>query len=804
MATASWTVTKQMMGDINASGDANPGDLHIPIGYWSAGTGYATRAALYAPISFAGMTGINEARLYLRANAPSSGYHTKGTSTASIYALRKTADWSETSHGGSAAVDELWGADGRIVTNNYLAGVVSGDLANMGALTDGAWYYVTITGIVQAWFAGNPNYGLLIYNATSESNASYSKQFWSRHASGSEPYIWIDYSTNTAPYAPTNLSPTASQTYHSGTAFTASGSHSDPDAGDYLTGYQIIVYLDDGASAIIDTGYVGSGASATFNHALNVGGYGANRFYRWIARTWDKAGVVGPWSAQQRFKLNSVPNAPTINTPTANDATPTLSGTFSDPDPGDGLSQVNYQVVRNSDGAVMWDTYLSASGTSFSTTYGGTALVSGTQYRWNARTLDTNGAWSGWTSWNYWTYTAPTGPTISPRSNNLLTDTTPDLTISYGSQFTDHEIYVYSSAAGGTAVWSDTPVAYAATTSKVVTVGTALTPGVTYYWKARVYLTTATWTDWTGFASGQSGNLNASFRINSTPTKPTGVTARNNPGVPAVTRSTDGMLMVTDRVPLLEAVYTDAELSGYNDVPTKRSIEIYNDSTSALVHSDAVTTSLPYTTPMRYFPGTITNSTTLAAAAVAGATNIKVTAVTGYAIGDRIRVGPAGATQEIVTISTVGTAGSGGTGLTLSSGLLYDHANAEAIAEITPVLANETTYKMRWQFADVSGTYGVWSDYVQFKVTQPSTLSTVAPSGTVTSPSFTITWNHASPGSKAQGAYRVRITRDSDAVTVHDTGWVTSSTESYALAAGVLQNSTAYTITVDAVDTDGI
>lgn len=73
-------------------------------------------------------------------------------------------------------------------------------------------------------------------------------------------------------------------------------------------------------------------------------------------------------------------------------------------------------------------------------------------------------------------------------------------------------------------------------------------------------------------------------------------------------------------------------------------------------------------------------STTLAAASVAGATNIKVTAITNFAPGDYVSIDTAGLIEYRV-IDVVGTAGSGGTGITFRDPLLQGHANGVAVVE---------------------------------------------------------------------------------------------------------------------------
>ena len=66
--------------------------------------------------------------------------------------------------------------------------------------------------------------------------------------------------------------------------------------------------------------------------------------------------------------------------------------------------------------------------------------------------------------------------------------------------------------------------------------------------------------------------------------------------------------------------------------------------------------------------------TTLAAAALTGATNIKVASVTGFTAGMAITI-DTGSNAEPATIMTVGTSGSGGTGITLTGPLAKNHAN---------------------------------------------------------------------------------------------------------------------------------
>lgn len=499
MATSSWTVTKQMMAASN-TGAANPGDLHIPIGYWSAGTGYATRATLYAPIDFSGKTAINEARLYMRANAPASGYHTKGTSNGTIYAFRKTADWSETSHGGSAAIDELWGANGAWVVNDYLD-AWGGSQQTYGNMSDGTWYYMVITEIVQDWFAGHPNYGLMLYNASSESSASVSKQFWSRHASGSQPYIWVDYSTNTAPLEPHSLYPTGSVVTHTGTNVTLSGYHNDVDAGEYITGVHVQVYDDALSTNYVDYYWNPGGTSfaGTFTHPQG------NKWYQWRARTADKNGVWGPLGGFNRYLVNTPPSQPSgaiSETPTGaiKTLTPTFNITRNDGDAPYGDYMGGYQIhmyagAPAGQGTFVWDSGATAVAAGTSTAvrgYNGPALSWGTTYYWYPKTYDAYGAWSDWNYQvpSFTTYKAELPVNLAP-ANTVVGSLTPTFTGDRGS--TSYTVSVYAievyEANGTTLKWASgdlaTGITNGATFSKAYA-GAALSYNTEYKWRAAV------------------------------------------------------------------------------------------------------------------------------------------------------------------------------------------------------------------------------------------------------------------------------------------------------------------------------
>jgi hypothetical protein len=76
--------------------------------------------------------------------------------------------------------------------------------------------------------------------------------------------------------------------------------------------------------------------------------------------------------------------------------------------------------------------------------------------------------------------------------------------------------------------------------------------------------------------------------------------------------------------------------------------------------------------------GTQANRTTLSADAKAGATNIKVRGVNGFAVGDKIIIGTP-ANQKTYTVTTVGAQGRAGTSVDFTPAFLEPHSNGEDV-----------------------------------------------------------------------------------------------------------------------------
>lgn len=522
MATKTFTVSKQMMSCVGSGsfggGAANPGDLHIPIGRWNAGTGltWVSRATLYAPVSFSGMSAINAARLYFYQHT-ASGFHAKGSGTKGVTPYRKTSDWSESGAGTSTAVDEVWGGNGSdIVTAGYDTTSDDGSSDFNTTAADGTLDYVDITEIVKVWFGGAANYGVLIRasSGAETTDASDAMEFYSRHSSGERPYIWIDYDTNTAPNAPVSLNPAGNEIVNSGTSVTVSGSRSDPDSGDYITGVDLRMYEDDGTTVRDAETYYPTGSPTTFSRTMTVPH--GNAFYRWKARTRDKESVWGAWSATQRFLANTVPNAPSTSlaqTPTTSvkTLTPTFNITRSDGDSPYGDDMQRYQIdLETSSGTNIWDStqiLVTAGTTTVNKVYNGPALSWGTSYRWRARTQDENDAWGAYSSYDtFTTFQAGAPITLSPTGNVVTSTLTPTLSGARATTdytISNYELELYESN-GTTLKWSSgvlsTGITNGATFAKVYN-GAALSFGTQYKWRARLTGSIGGTSAWTSLQS---------------------------------------------------------------------------------------------------------------------------------------------------------------------------------------------------------------------------------------------------------------------------------------------------------------
>lgn len=490
MATVTWNVSKDArIADNGTSLGAGASDFN-PIGLYS---GYLYRTLLGFSYSFSGMVSITSAILWMKSST--QNYVAFGADPdVSVRCL--SSSWSEgTSVGlsGSNAV-EWTGQPG--VTGS----TATGDMTT----SESTWDSIDITTLMQERLAaykasGTAFYGLRLF-APNEGSSDDVWEIYSKDQSTSnDPYIVVTYTTNTAPNAPTSPTPTG-DTVVTGLTPTFSANFSDPDAGDLMAQAQVIVYADDGTTVVWDSGaFAATGAIGDpFSKVYAGPALTGNTFYKWKGRTADDSVAWGAYTALQRFKVNSTPNAPTISlteSPTTDvkTLTPTFNMTHSDPDASDS-SMLGYHIIlETSAGGAVWDSGdISVAATvSKAVTYAGPALAWQTAYRWRARTQDSNGAWGAYSSnATFTTHTTGVPINLDPTGSEIASSLTPTFTgarATTADSLTSLQILVYASN-GTTLIWDSGNSGTGVTSSSFsrVYAGTALTAATTYKWQARV------------------------------------------------------------------------------------------------------------------------------------------------------------------------------------------------------------------------------------------------------------------------------------------------------------------------------
>jgi len=227
--------------------------------------------------------------------------------------------------------------------------------------------------------------------------------------------------------APTNLIPADGAETTTLTP-TFQGTHT-ANIGAMVAAYIEVRRVSDNAAMWISNGQAASGATFSLS-------YGGTPLVKGVQYNWRAAteatgeGKQGTFSAFQGFTAgdNAAPTA-NIVSPSGGaqiaTLTPTLTWGFNDPDTGDTQASWQVQVQRQSDSVVMWDPGV-VTGADTSVVYAGTALASGTAYRWRIRAQDNHGAWSEYSAWAVFTpANAPDRPTgITPSGlTNTLTPT---------------------------------------------------------------------------------------------------------------------------------------------------------------------------------------------------------------------------------------------------------------------------------------------------------------------------------------------------------------------------------------------
>jgi hypothetical protein len=293
-------------------------DDHLPVGFMSTDTSYQVRSLVKFSTNWADMTSITSATLYLKT---SNTWHTAvgGTGDRDIYVARCTSSWSE----GTRGSDEVWYGDNSVEWSNQPSVTTTGRATIVASSADNTWVTCDVTDIVMAWAPSSlggsaaSNYGVRLY-PVSEAVGGDRAEFWSAESGNGTPKIRVYYTTNSAPTAPTGLSPSGSI---SGTNPTFTLTHNDADS-DPLSTYDLQVSTDQTFVTVTHLnaadktdGITGDTVSVSYS-TLGGTALSAGTTYYWRARTNDGVTGDGTWCAAQTLYTNRAPTA-AVTTPAA-------------------------------------------------------------------------------------------------------------------------------------------------------------------------------------------------------------------------------------------------------------------------------------------------------------------------------------------------------------------------------------------------------------------------------------------------------------------------------------------------------
>jgi hypothetical protein len=516
MASVTYSSTKDASAIYDPSGvsnytsDWNGFDQHHPVGAFSST--FAARSLIYFPISFSGMTSITNATLTLKVTSYHGAFGSNSNKT--LYAARSLRAWTE-----QAGAENSWTNASGTYNSHLYTDTPDSDYATadqtyttaIGSKTDGSTITLLVTDIVRSWFTGSANNGFVLYNNNLTSTAHY-MEFGSREntTSAYRPTLNITYTTNTAPNAPTNLSPTGGVVVNSVTP-TLSGLFSDPDAGDTLSAVNYQVYASDGTTLIYDSGWVAA-SGTSFSNIYGGSSLTGNVTYKWQARTKDAAGVAGAFSAQQSFIANNVPSAPVVTITTQPSAdlgtlTPSINIANNDADLTDSIKSYSVLWKDSSGSTIATSTATGLTAQNITFAYPGTPNLSwGSSYKVSASTTDQNNATSNYSSdQSFATHKTGAPINLAPSGATVSSSIAPTFTgdrSSSAESLTSVQILLYANDES-TLIW-DSGVLTSGVTSSTFSIGyigTTLSYSTTYKWKARVTSSVGGTSDYTVFSS---------------------------------------------------------------------------------------------------------------------------------------------------------------------------------------------------------------------------------------------------------------------------------------------------------------
>ena len=560
----------------NYTSDWNGTGYMTPIGVTSTGT-YVFRGMMhFSSFSTSGITSISAAELQLNyyhsGTSANNAVNSGNSSTRSVEVYLAPSSIINAGSGSSFPATGWTNYSGYTYESKAVGYLTtpSASVTVSGVKADGADINIDVTSLMQ-YVLANPSFTfrgfVLKIDDESASSTSSCVQFYAIDSSvpGNDPVLSVTYNSNTAPNAPTNLSPT-------GGGFTTSkvlsATFSDPDSGDSLSAYQVQISTGSAFSTILyDSGeVVGTGTSISHTHTAALT---YNTTYYWRVRTKDAAGLFGAYSdGTASFKPNTKPNTPSNLTPSGglivSSLTPTFSGSSSDPDSGDSLALARILLYRSSDNRLEWDSGDFASGVasftkifgSGGTTYNNLSLD--TAYYWTALVKDSNGASSSTSSSaTFTTYASGVGemtPSVTA-GNGWVKTLTPSFNFVTPVNMNQYWIRLYDTngtlirTIGPTAV---SPVATTLSAAYVYAGAPALEFGNRYQWTAQFRDTNNV---------TQSESAKEVFWTNAAPVA-NNIFPANNQAVTSIN-------------PAIQVGFADQDLSnGFADSPTALSIEV--------------------------------------------------------------------------------------------------------------------------------------------------------------------------------------------------------------------------------------
>jgi hypothetical protein len=617
-----------------------------------------------------------------------------------------------------------------------------------GTKADGANINIDVTSLM-AYVLANPSFTFrgFVLKVSSESASSTNScvQFYSidSSVSANDPVLSVTYNSNTAPNAPTSLTPT-------GGGFTTSkvlsATFSDPDSGDSLSAYQVQISTGSAFSTILyDSGEVadtGTSIAHTHTAALTY-----NTTYYWRARTKDAAGLWGPYSAgTDSFKPNTKPNTPSNLTPSGgsivNSLTPTFSGSSSDPDSGDSLALARIRVYRSSDNRMEWDSGDFASGVasftkifgSGGTTYNNLSL--NTDYYWTAVVKDSNGASSSTSSSaTFATYASGVGdmtPSVT-NGDGWVKTLTPSFNFTTPVDMNQYTLRIYDTngtlirTIGPTTV---SPVATTLSTAYTYSGAPALEFGNRYQWTAQFRDTNNV---------TQTESAKEVFWTNAAPVA-NNIFPSNNQAVTSIN-------------PAIEVGFADQDLSnGFADSPTALSVEVSRSSDSVIMYTMSKTASLS-------------------------------------SVSNALSQGASGVTT---------TAGAGGTTLTKNVQYRYRSRYTDNSAASNAV-GSYSEYVFFKPTDGPSAAYKTSGGYTSGVA--DSDLTT----GKINNPLPELSYTFTGAFSKTQKNRRLRIIETSASNAIrYDSGFVLTSESTLTVPDSIILNNATYKFEITAVDTDDL